>query len=139
MLFLLMRRVPVSYSLKLINPSRKTEYVVHKLHSLSERCESIEELKQSVIESCEDVPSSLETFGYIQPGHGAKGKQRWLISEKDLIDIYKCHGNKEILLWCYRKSQTSDADKRSKRPCSPSSRLSLKNHDHPCTIISYLK
>ena len=26
----------------------------------------------------------MENFGYIEPGHGAKGKQRWLASTEDL-------------------------------------------------------
>ena len=42
-----------------------------------------------------------ESFGYIEPGHGARGKQRWLTSADDLKDMYSTHqGKKEILLWC---------------------------------------
>ena len=43
---------------------------------------------------------SLESFGYIEPGHGAKGKQRWLTSIDDLKNMYHVHkGKTKILLW----------------------------------------
>ena len=61
-------------------------------------------------------------MGYIEPGHGAKGKQRWLASPEDLKDMYTAHeGKKEILLWCYllergqkrcAKSPEDDCDNR---------------------------
>ncbi len=60
---------------------------------------------------------SLENFGYIEPGHGAKGKQCWLTSPDDLIDMYTIHGRKkEILLWCLTADQGQ-----KKRAQSPSS------------------
>ena len=42
----------------------------------------------------------MENFGYIEPGRGAKGKQRWLASAENLEDMYRVHHGKEILLWC---------------------------------------
>ena len=39
-------------------------------------------------------------FGYITPGHGKKGKQVVISSDKDLAEMYDHHGKKtEILLW----------------------------------------
>ena len=70
-------------------------------------------LKEQVLSKCDGKASVDSGFGYIEPGHGVKGKQRWLMSDEDVVDMYTIHdGKKEILLWCY--SQDS-----SKRPRSP--------------------
>ena len=31
----------------------------------------------------------VDSLGYVEPGHGAKGKQRWLITDADVTDMYK--------------------------------------------------
>lgn len=50
-----------------------------------------------------------EELGYIEPGHGAKGRQRWLVEDKDLEEVYKMHqGKKEILLWTYTSDSTDE-------------------------------
>ena len=65
---------------------------------------------------------SLESVGYIEPGHGAKGKQRWLTSIDDLKDMYRVHkGKTEILLWSLhlevqrKRTHSPDADENGKR------------------------
>lgn len=89
-----------SYSLKII-PKRKADYSVMKLHGVTRKYQLIDDLRKAVIDVCKESVSP-ESFGYIEPGHGAKGKQRWLTSTDDLKDMYSSHeGKKEILLWCY--------------------------------------
>lgn len=103
----------LSYSLKIVPRKKKTEYSVVKLHGMNKKFHSIDTLKEAVLNSCKEKISE-ESFGYIEPGHGAKGKQRWLTSSEDLKDLYRIHeGKKEILLWCFH------ADQGQKR-CAPS-------------------
>lgn len=61
--------------------------------------------------------------GYVEPGHGWKGKQQWINTDKDLSELYSIYNDvkKYILLWCYlptnkkRKSATSEpASKRAR-------------------------
>ena len=93
------KQLVYSYSIKII-PKRKAEYVIQKLRSLSKKFDTIDELKAAVDEACQGQVS-LESFGYVEPGHGAKGKQRWLACNEDLEDLYHVYeGKKEILLWC---------------------------------------
>ena len=33
-------------------------------------------------------------MGYIEPGHGAKGRQRWLHDDSDLTDLYQLYKGK---------------------------------------------
>ena len=52
---------------------------------------------------------ALKDVGYIEPGHGVKGRQMWLETEDDLDAMYQIHdkkGKSEILLWCYMKVKT---------------------------------
>ena len=65
------------------------------------------------------VEAPFNTIGYIEPGHGAKGKQCWLSTDQDLIDMYDLFARKkcEILLWCYKAAASSSLVVRSeKRP-----------------------
>ena len=79
-----------SYSVKIINPSKKTAYSVWKLRVNSD-FDTPEDIKQQLCESfSEHIPNSdadLE-IGYIRPGHGARGQQRWIIDNEDVKDMY---------------------------------------------------
>lgn len=47
-------------------------------------------------------------LGFIQPGHGFKGKQKWLCSDECLKEMYEEHKErKEIILWCFSKVKTN--------------------------------
>ena len=85
------------YSVKIVNPKRKSDYTVRKLRT------NIQFL--TVSEVFEELKNSLEInasqLGYIEPGHGLKGKQRWITEDEDLETMYECFkGKREIVLWC---------------------------------------
>ncbi len=62
----------------------------------------IEDLKEDMLSAC-NGEISIDSFGYIEPGHGNRGKQQWLSSNDDLKDMYTVHqGKPEILLWAQR-------------------------------------
>ena len=58
------------------------------------------------------VPDGDELeFGYIEPGHGSKGKKDWISSDNDVFDmVEQCKARKEIML-CYSKSEGTGASK----------------------------
>ena len=69
-----------------------------KLKSCS-KFSSFEELQDSFCTSLEFSPSE---FGFIQPGHGLKGRQRWIRDNSDLEEMYNDYPKKhDFLLWCY--------------------------------------
>lgn len=78
-----------------------------KLHGITRKFQSIDSFKKAILDVCKEKVSSLDNFGFIEPGHGTKGKQRWLTSQEDLNDMYATHeGKKEILLWCYQQDRS---------------------------------
>jgi len=83
-----------------MNPVKRSEFTVEKLRRDC-RFMSVDDLKSRVLEAFKDkLPTKLETLGYIEPGHGLRGKQRWLIKDDDLEEMYKlCTGKSEIILW----------------------------------------
>ena len=100
-------------TLKIVSSKKKSEYVIQNLR-LSTRFSTLTSLKEQVMSKCDGKVSFDEGFGYIEPGRGVKGKQRWLLSDEDVADMYTLHnGKKEILLWCY------SAQESSKRPHPP--------------------
>ena len=89
-----------AYSVKVINPSRKTAYTVRKLKAV-DVFTSVDALKDQINKMLDD---EVEAVGFIEPGHGLKGKQRWLVGNEDLDDMYLLHKSKrEITLWCYSR------------------------------------
>ena len=84
---------------------------MQNLH-LNTRFSSLTALKRAILSKCEDRISIESGFGYMLPGHGARRKQRWLMCDDDLQEMYSVHdGKEEIMLWSYAAST-------SKRPYS---------------------
>ena len=97
-----------------MNPKKKSEYSIRRWR-IKQKFVSVVQLSSKLIESFEELHCSDESnvlsMGYIEPGHGYKGKQRWLCSDEDLHDMYAIYsGKKEILMWCFVPG------KQSKRP-----------------------
>ncbi len=75
------------YSVKIINPSKKRDYSVLPLR-VNEDFVTTQQLKDELLESFPNHASGQHfEFGYIGPGHGARGKQRWITTDYDLEDM----------------------------------------------------
>ena len=86
----------------LVNPTRKSEYRVEKW-PCTERFESVALFKESLKQKFEELSTCNDiVFGYIEPGHGLKGRQHWITTTDDLKDMYKAYeGRKEVIIWCH--------------------------------------
>ena len=62
-------------------------------------------------ESAPDL--SLVDMGYIESGHGAKGRRIWLCDDGDIEKMYSEHNKKKITLWCY----TGPSSKKREKQC----------------------
>ena len=52
-------------------------------------------------------------IGYVEPGHGMKGKKVWLFTDGDLLNMYAKHESKRsIRLWCYTTKTKKDNTKK---------------------------
>jgi len=70
--------------------------------------------RRFIAENLPDIPeigkSDFATveMGYVEPGHGPKGRRVWVYADSDLRDMYKRHQRKKhVLLWCYNKKSSS--------------------------------
>ena len=118
------------YSVKVMKTSRKSDYTVQKLKS-SVVFATLDALLDEIKTSLNICPLQI---GYIEPGHGLKGKQRWLIDDGDLTDTYCIYERKrEITLWCQcgsaAGSSQSGTPKRVKK--SAVERKTQMNHVAP--------
>ena len=92
-----LKELPRGYSLKVINAVKKSLFSTVRLQCQSKVCDSLEELRtfiaSSVPDSLDIVPSlhAGSELGYLEPGHGSKGKRCWLHTDADLADMYKQH------------------------------------------------
>lgn len=116
------------YSVKIINPQKKSDYSLRKWRHVSKRFPSVESMQSQLIKDFGDVlPSRKEDIelGCIKPGHGAKGRTQWIFTEEDLDDMYKEHAEKtEIIIWIYRYQEKELTTK--KRARSPTAQESTK-------------
>ena len=107
---------------------RKSNFEVLQLKTRL-KFKRLDDIKQQVLEDLKDkVSEPLSQIGYIEPGHGLRGKQRWLASDDDLDKMYEMYKKGEITLWCFggskediRKRTLSEDDansnKRSRYEC----------------------
>ena len=106
----------VRYSVKIMNPKKKSEFEVLSMKT-NAIYSSVDDLKEQLLKEFRDkVSDPVQSIGYIEPGHGLRGKQRWLYSESDLTTMYDIHNRKEIILWCFGKSP----ERGTKRPLAES-------------------
>lgn len=68
------------------------------------------------------------TFGYIEPGHGLKGRQHWITDDDELRSMYKLYsGKKEIIIWCYLTDHEERKHHHKQEPTSKRSGCVIKN------------
>ena len=95
------------YSVKIVNPSRMKEFHTVDL-GMGKICQSIQSLRQFIKNNLLDIPGidkpdiqNVE-IGYVEPGHGMKGKKIWLFNNEDVKNMYDKYQSKpSIRLWCY--------------------------------------
>ena len=87
----------IFHSVKLMNKAKKKEYIVEKL-SAKTPFGSLENIKTAL----EQLNRIVGNIGYIEPGHGLKGKQKWLLDDSDVSEMYAVHKNKrEVMLYAF--------------------------------------
>ena len=76
----------ILYSVKIISPVKKSDYTVQKMRT-SSIFQTVEDLKQEM-STVKGILSTIDQLGYIEPGRGVKGRQHWIITSEDLVDMY---------------------------------------------------
>ena len=115
----------------IINPNKKKEYSMVKAKAVSYGAIiTYTEMKDSILNSFpSDIPKpdKLE-FGYVEPGHGLRGKKEWILDDDDMnefLEKYRSKKKKELTLWCYSQGKGSQRkdNKENKRsqPSKPGS------------------
>ena len=102
-------RFELSYS-KFVNPPKKSEYTIRKWR-VDQKFTNVAQLTSRLTENFDQLHTLDEqglSSGYIEPGHGYKGKQRWICCDEDLKEMYKIYSSKrEILMWCFLPGKRS--------------------------------
>ena len=87
------------HSLKIVNPTRMSEFRRVNIHG-RQHCSTLNEIKKLIadnfpISAGENVPDmDVVEMGYIEPGHGSKGKKLWLYTDADVAQMYNDHQGK---------------------------------------------
>ncbi len=104
----------------MINPKKKSEYVIRLWHDTTEKFYSPAGLRLKLMDSFpNEVPSTTNfQIGYFEPPSNTK---RWLVDRRDLETMYSCcPAGAKVTLWCERKVPgTPDNSDRKKEPRAP--------------------
>ena len=89
------------WPVKIINPKKKSGFVLLTWHQVSSRFESIAELKLKLMDDFQEFVSSTPNFqvGFIE----GRSSQQWIIAREDLNTMYMSAKDDEITLWCDKK------------------------------------
>jgi len=128
----------------MINPLRMSEYKNVDLQTKGKKYDSISCLRDYI---SANVPSGMEIpvkadMGYIEPGHGGKGRKIWLHDDSELKHMYDVFKDKKrILLWCYTSCPQPGKRKDDSQTKSDSSSYTaqVKKQDEVDTIYLKLK
>jgi hypothetical protein len=94
-----------SYYVRMINPKKKSDYLVRTWHDETGQFKSPAELKLKLIDSFPNDVSSASNFqiGYFEPpGNTTK---RWIVEKRDLSTMYSLFSDgSKLNLWCDRKA-----------------------------------
>ena len=101
------RQNTYSYSIKVINPLKISDFCTADL-GRAKAYRSVDSLRAFISSNLPPFPgidkpdmSNVEV-GYVEPGHGMKGKKVWFLVDSDLPKMYdKYDRNRNIRLWCY--------------------------------------
>ena len=109
-----------SYRVKIINKSKKSDFITRDLRSFSGKFESIRSVKLKLMEEFDTlVPSSTDfNVGYFS---GKQNKKQWLMDAGDLTEMYdgiKKSGS--VLLWCDSRLTGGSSNQNRKRPSTQS-------------------
>ena len=107
-----------SYDVKIINPKKKSDFVVRRWHGVSDVIRSPAALKVKLHESFpHDVPASSN----IQVGYLEGNNKRWIFEELDLDVMYDSfQPGSKITLWCdgIHTESTSEPSAKKRRTTS---------------------
>ena len=69
------------YNVKIVNPMKRSDYFVRKWRTRI-HFQSVESLQDELRGELDNHAEAFEV-GYIEPGNGARGKQRWTLNDDD--------------------------------------------------------
>ena len=100
----------VRYSIKFVNYQKKAEYSVRKWRLAGQdEFDSITSLKKQLKHDFDDILHDVAEdaiqMGYIEPGHGIKGRQHWIADDEDLRDMYQAHRKNKIMFWGIHRNE----------------------------------
>ena len=103
-----------SYFVKMINPKKKSDFVVRMWHDEHSQFKSPAELKIKLLDTFPEDISNTQDFqvGYFEPPGSTK---RRILSNRDIVAMYTTFkpGSK-INLWCDRKINSGDEEENEK-------------------------
>lgn len=114
------------YSIKMVNPSRMSDFRNVDLGT-GILYQSINSLKKFIMANLPSIPGFVKPdideveMGYVEPGHGLKGKKVWLFTDGDISKMYARYQRKRnIRLWCYTHATKKDSKKKSNKTAATS-------------------
>lgn len=90
----------VKYAIKVINPNKGGVETRDWCQAQTKFTDISAMRSRLAVDFHDCIGENKFDFGYIQPGHGIKGRQQSLTKNEDLMTMYELHKRrKQIVLW----------------------------------------
>jgi hypothetical protein len=86
-----------TYHLKIVNPNKKSDFIIRDVHHFSGKFATILDMKKKVMEEFKDDLPETTDFK-VDYFYGKQSAKRWLVTQEDLDAMYKI-GKEKLLLW----------------------------------------
>ena len=85
-----------NYTIKIINPRRKRDFIVRNWHNVHEKFNSIRDLKKKLLDTISGDISDKDDFcvGYSEKRSNSK---RWIKTRDDINSMYKTYGTGDTI------------------------------------------
>ena len=116
--------------MKVVNPLGKGGYEYVSLESHAIYVE-VADLKKDILSGCEQYlePGKDLQFGYVDPGHGKRGKQIAVVLDSDLQDMYKRYEKKTDILLYMKHTRKRPRAAEVSESTGPGRKASRSNYD----------
>ena len=80
------QQLPNLFSVKIINPVKKAEYMIQKLHGVKSSFQKVDEIKETIEEYCDEYVSvPIDSLGYVALVYCICAKGRFQPTERSIL------------------------------------------------------
>ena len=127
-----------SYKVKIVNPAKKSDFILRELHHCNCRFESVTAIRMKLVDEFQhQVPNSVSfNIGYFE---GRQQTKLWLVTNDDLKTMYSKYPEGDVTLWCDGRLDGKEEGRSGRKRDSRTDSKRLEKEDYVDEVYKDLK